>query len=115
MLNPMILPNTRLSTIALILGALTAGGGITGYVRTGSIPSVTAGCTVGAFYLLGSYRINNRQSYGVELALLASVILAGSSIPRAIKGGFKPLPTGLSVLATIGLLQFGMAFVNKQR
>ncbi|CZT19610.1 related to UPF0136 domain protein [Ramularia collo-cygni] len=104
-----------LSTIALILGALTAGGGITGYVRTGSIPSVTAGCTVGAFYLLGSYRISNKQSYGVELALLASVILAGSSIPRAVRGGFKPLPTGLSVLATIGLLQFGMAFVNKQK
>ncbi len=32
---------------AFILGALTAGGGITGYVRTGSIPSVVAGCTVG--------------------------------------------------------------------
>ena len=33
---------------AFVLGALTAGGGITGYVRTGSVPSVTAGVTVGA-------------------------------------------------------------------
>jgi uncharacterized membrane protein (UPF0136 family) len=70
---------------------------------------------VGAFYLLGAYRISNRQPYGVELALLASVILAGSSFPRAIKSSFKPLPTGLSVLASIGLLQFGLAYVNKQR
>ncbi|EGP87155.1 uncharacterized protein MYCGRDRAFT_80798 [Zymoseptoria tritici IPO323] len=106
---------STLSTIAFVLGALTAGGGITGYVRTGSIPSVTAGCTVGAFYLLGGYRISNRQSYGVELALLASVILAGSSFPRAMKSGFKPLPTGLSVLAAVGLVQFGMAFVNKNK
>lgn len=35
-------------TPAFILALLTAGGGITGYVRTGSVPSVAAGCTVGA-------------------------------------------------------------------
>ncbi|EME38306.1 hypothetical protein DOTSEDRAFT_39346 [Dothistroma septosporum NZE10] len=108
-------PRMSLSTIALILGALTAGGGITGYVRTGSIPSVAAGVTVGSLYLLGAYRLQQKASYGVELALLASVILAGSSIPRAIRTGFKPLPTGLSVLATIGLVAYGNAFVNKQR
>ncbi|KAI9655631.1 MAG: hypothetical protein M1829_000630 [Trizodia sp. TS-e1964] len=32
---------------AFILALLTAGGGITGYVRTGSIPSVVAGVGVG--------------------------------------------------------------------
>lgn len=37
-----------LATAALILGALTAGGGITGYVRTGSVPSIAAGVTVGS-------------------------------------------------------------------
>jgi uncharacterized membrane protein (UPF0136 family) len=84
-------------------------------VRTGSIPSIAAGCTVGALYLLGGYRLQNRQAYGTELALLASVVLAGSSIPRAIKGGFKPLPTGLSVIATTGLLAFGNAWANKEK
>lgn len=38
---------SSLGNIALVLGALTAGGGITGYVRTGSVPSIAAGCTVG--------------------------------------------------------------------
>ncbi|KAH3914473.1 hypothetical protein HBI56_094450 [Parastagonospora nodorum] len=103
-----------IANIALILGALTAGGGITGYVRTGSLPSVIAGVTVGALYIIGGLRISNRSTYGTELALLASVILAGSSIPRAIKSG-KPLPIGLSVLATFGLWTFGNAFVNRQR
>ncbi|KAI4658345.1 uncharacterized protein J4E79_006750 [Alternaria viburni] len=103
-----------LGNIALILGALTAGGGITGYVRTGSIPSVVAGCTVGLLYMLGGYRVNSRAAYGVELALLASVILAGSSIPRAMKSG-KPLPIGLSILATFGLWTFGNAYMNKAR
>jgi hypothetical protein len=54
--------------------------------------------------MLGGYRVNSRAAYGVELALLASVILAGSSIPRAIKSG-KPLPIGLSILATYELCE----------
>lgn len=101
-------------------------------MRTGSIPSVAAGVTVGTLvrlpplqpflrkekktdkeqYGIGGYRISQKQAYGVELALLASVILAGSSIPRAIKTR-KPLPIGLSLLATYGLINFGMAWQNK--
>jgi len=100
--------------IAFFLGLLTAGGGITGYVRTGSIPSVAAGCTVGALYGLGAMRIRNRQPYGVEFALLASLVLAGSSIPRAMKSG-KPLPTMLSLIALFGLVNFGLAFNGRAR
>ncbi|KAK5059866.1 hypothetical protein LTR84_009749 [Exophiala bonariae] len=122
-------------TPAYILGALTSVGGVTGYVRTGSVPSIAAGLTVGALvrekallkgylyrnlvgtdcyfqYILGGYRIAKRQTYGVELALLASVVLAGSSIPRAIKTG-KPLPAGLSALAATGLFIYGRAFLAK--
>jgi uncharacterized membrane protein (UPF0136 family) len=54
-------------------------------------------------------RIKNGTTYGVELALLASIVLAGSSIPRAIKTG-KPLPIVLSLLATFGLWTFGTAW-----
>jgi uncharacterized membrane protein (UPF0136 family) len=63
-------------------------------------------------YLVGGYRMQNKLSYGVELALLASVILAGASIPRAIRGG-KPLPTGLSALALFGLYTYGSAYLKK--
>ncbi|KAI9727908.1 MAG: hypothetical protein M1828_005313 [Chrysothrix sp. TS-e1954] len=98
--------------IAYGLAVLTAGGGTMGYVRTGSIPSVAAGVTVGALYGLGGYRMQNRQPYGAEIALLASVVLAGSSIPRAARS-MKPLPLGLSVLALYGLFNFGMAVRNK--
>lgn len=83
-------------------------------LRAGSIPSLAAGCSVGALYALGGYRLQNRASYGVEAALLASVVLAGSSIPRAIKTQ-KGLPVGLSVLAAFGLYNFGMAFANRTR
>ena len=68
---------------------------------------------MGALYALGGYRIQNKQPYGIELALLASVVLAGSSVPRAIKTQ-KPLPLGLSLVAVFGLYNFGMAFANKR-
>lgn len=55
----------------------------------------------------------NGMIAGIELALLASVVLAGSSIPRAIKVQ-KPLPIALSVLAATGLYNFGVAFANKR-
>jgi len=101
-----------IETPAYILGALTAGGGTFGYIKTGSVPSIAAGVTVGALYLIGGYRIQNRQSYGVELALLASIILAGSSVPRALKSQ-KPLPTGLSLLALYGLYTYGNVYRQK--
>lgn len=111
------------------MGGLTSIGGIIGYVRTGSVPSIAAGLTVGFLvwfyplvceeqaltpkqYLIGGYRVQKRQPYGIELALLASILLAGSSIPRAIKSG-KPLPAGLSVLAATGLFIYGRAFMAK--
>jgi uncharacterized membrane protein (UPF0136 family) len=53
--------------------------------------------------------MQNRQPYGVELAILASIILAGSSIPRAIRSQM-PLPSALSALALYGLYTFGNAY-----
>lgn len=94
--------------------------------RTGSVPSLgklkrlaplqshdtdlrypVAGLGVGALYTYSSQRIRSNQPYGIELALLASTALAGSSIPRAIKTG-KPLPQVLSLLAAAGLIYYGM-------
>lgn len=54
-------------------------------------------------------RLRAGQSYGEELGLLASAVLGGSSIPRVIKTGGKPVPLGLSVLATYGAVVFGLA------
>lgn len=53
--------------------------------------------------------MRNRQPYGVEFALLASLVLAGSSIPRAIRSQ-KPLPVALSIVAAYGLFNFGQAW-----
>ncbi|KOS18975.1 UPF0136 membrane protein [Escovopsis weberi] len=98
----------KLSKVSFVLAALTAGGGFAGYARTGSLPSVIAGTAVGALYGLGGYRIQNRQPYGVELSLLASLVLGASAFPRAIRLR-KPVPIFLSLLSAYGILTFGSA------
>ncbi|KAK6065216.1 transmembrane protein 14C [Seiridium cupressi] len=98
-----------LENTAFALGGLTATGGTIGYLRTGSLPSVAAGWTVGLLYALGGYRLQNREPYGLELALLASVVLGGSSIPRALRLR-KPVPVVLSIVSLFGAFVFGDAF-----
>ncbi|KAJ5444225.1 uncharacterized protein N7458_008097 [Penicillium daleae] len=102
------------TTSALVLSLLTSLGGAIGYARTGSIPSIAAGLSVGALYLLSYLRLRAGESYGEEIGLLASTVLGGSSIPRAIKTGGKPVPLGLSVLATYGVVVFGLALREKK-
>ncbi|KAK2762086.1 hypothetical protein FQN54_001093 [Arachnomyces sp. PD_36] len=109
------MPTQSLTTnSAGALSFLTAVGGIIGYARTGSIPSIVAGVSVGAVYALGFYRLRLQQSYGEELGLLASAVLGGSSIPRAIKTRGKALPVGLSFLAAYGLVVFGLAYRDRR-
>lgn len=100
-------------TSAGALSALTSLGGIIGYARTGSIPSIAAGLSVGALYLLSFFRLRNNQPYAEEIGLLASTVLAGSSVPRALRLR-KPVPIALSVIATYGLVIFGLAFRDKR-
>lgn len=57
---------------------------------------------------VGGYRIQNKQPYGIETCLAASIILGGASIPRAIRLR-KPVPVLLSIIATYGLITFGSA------
>lgn len=96
------------ATPALALSLLTSLGGAIGYARTGSIPSIAAGLTIGALYFYSYTRLQAGQPYGNEIALFASVVLGGSSVPRVIKtGGKKVVPIGLGVLALYGEVVFG--------
>jgi len=99
---------------AALLSLFTSCGGIAGYARTGSIPSIVAGLSVGTLYAISFFLLQTGQPYGEEFALVASAVLGGSSIPRAIKTRGKPIPLGLSLLATYGLLVFGFAYRRRR-
>ncbi|KZP01577.1 hypothetical protein CALVIDRAFT_11097 [Calocera viscosa TUFC12733] len=83
---------------ALTMAALCIVGGVTGYVRSQSIPSLIAGTGVGVIYGWSGYQIRSGGNYGYEGALAASVILFGASVPRAAKG---PIPLGLTIASAL--------------
>ncbi|KAG9018412.1 hypothetical protein FRB93_000115 [Tulasnella sp. JGI-2019a] len=87
------------------MAGLCAVGGVTGFVRTRSIPSIVAGLGVGALYGWSAMNIQNGDpSLGLQGALGASVILFLSSIPRVRKG---PVPAVLAVTAAGSAAYYG--------
>ncbi|KAF8739108.1 Inositolphosphorylceramide synthase subunit Kei1, partial [Rhizoctonia solani] len=85
------------------MAVLCSIGGITGFARTKSIPSLVAGVGVGGMYGYAGYQIRNGGNYGYETALAASVILFLSSVPRARKG---PVPLTLSITSAAAAIYY---------
>ncbi|EIE89956.1 hypothetical protein G6F57_000004 [Rhizopus arrhizus] len=90
------------------MAGLCVAGGVIGFARTRSVPSLVAGLGVGALYGAAGRLIQQNKDYGHETAVAASAILGGAMIPRAIKTK-KPLPIALSVIS----LTAGSYYVKK--
>ncbi|KAL9539998.1 hypothetical protein MBANPS3_009945 [Mucor bainieri] len=82
------------------MAALCTAGGIAGYARSRSIPSLVAGVGVGAMYGVAGYLIKENRYYGHETGVAASVIMASSMVPKAIKTG-KPFSVTLAVCSVV--------------
>ncbi|XP_050296819.1 transmembrane protein 14C [Anthonomus grandis grandis] len=79
-----------------------AAGGIMGYVKAGSIPSLAAGLIFGTALAIGAYQTTqDPMRYGVQLA--ASSILAGVMGLRFYKSG-KIMPAGVVTLLSVGII-----------
>jgi len=80
---------------AYTMSALCSAGGIAGFTRTGSIPSLVAGVGVGALYGWSAYQMQyGDPELGLKGAFLASALLFTSSLPRIRKG---PVPVMLAL------------------
>ncbi|KAI5954349.1 hypothetical protein KGF54_002124 [Candida jiufengensis] len=87
---------------AFTLSGLCAVGGLMGYFRKGSLPSLVAGLAVSTLYGYSGYLLKNNSNYGLELAVGTSSLLFIAGLSRAIPTGFqKPIPLLLLVLGGV--------------
>ena len=87
-----------------VFGILTIAGGIVGYVKAGSTPSIVAGSITGILLLVGGWLIPEHRVPGLIIVLVVSILLALQFIPKFIRTG-RVMPAGLmSILSAIGLI-----------
>ncbi|KAG9040967.1 hypothetical protein FS837_012902 [Tulasnella sp. UAMH 9824] len=92
---------------AFAMAVLCAFGGVIGFARTGSVPSVIAGLSIGALYGRSADLIlHGDPNVGIQGALAASVFLCVSSVPRALAKR-KPVPAILAVAGTVAATYYG--------
>jgi uncharacterized membrane protein (UPF0136 family) len=97
----------------LIFGALTIVGGVIGYVKAGSVPSIIAGAITGVILLIAGYILPEHRAAGLVTALIVSLLLAGQFVPKLIRTG-KVMPAGLmSILSVIGIVVVIVAWLKK--
>ena len=96
-----------------IFGALTIIGGIIGYVKAGSLPSIIAGAVTGVLLLIAGSLLSSHRLIGLATAFVVSVLLAAQFVPKFIRTG-KLMPAGLmSILSVIGIVVVIVAWLKK--
>jgi uncharacterized membrane protein (UPF0136 family) len=86
--------------LAYSCAALCASGGIAGFVRAKSIPSLVAGSAFAILFTASAFLIKNNKDYGYELATVTSAVLAASMAKKAFSGKFIPIGlVGMSMLS----------------
>jgi uncharacterized membrane protein (UPF0136 family) len=97
----------------IIFGALTIVGGVIGYVKAGSVPSIVAGVITGVLLLAAGFLLPEHRVAGLTIALITSLLLAGQFIPKFVRTG-KAMPAGMmSILSAIGLVMAIVAWLKK--
>jgi uncharacterized membrane protein (UPF0136 family) len=97
----------------LIFGLLTIAGGIIGYVKAGSAPSIIAGSITGILLIVAAWLLPEHRAAGLATALVISLVLAAQFVPKFIRTG-KVMPAGMmSILSVIGLVVALVAGMRK--
>jgi uncharacterized membrane protein (UPF0136 family) len=97
----------------IIFGALTIVGGVIGYVKAGSAPSIIAGAITGVLLLAAGFLLPEHRAAGLAIAFITSLLLAAQFVPKFMRTG-KAMPAGMmSILSVIGLIVAIVAWVKK--
>jgi len=95
---------------ALTAGALSLIGGVVGFARKRSVPSLVGGLSVGGLYIWSGFALQDGRPYGLEGALGSSILLFLSSAPRFLKGS---VPKIMSLTAASATVYYGLAYLDQ--
>lgn len=87
----------------LIYGLLSGFGGIWGYVKSNSKPSLIAGCISGILLLIAAWMQIQNYSLGLLMSQVIIALLVIVFTARLIKTG-KFMPSGIMLIAGIAAL-----------
>ena len=97
----------------IVFGILTIAGGVIGYVKAGSMPSIIAGSISGILLLTAAFLLPEHRVAGLATGLIVALLLAGQFIPKFIRTG-KAMPAGMmSILSVIGIVMAILAWMKK--
>ena len=97
----------------IVFGILTIAGGVIGYVKAGSMPSIIAGSISGIVLLVAAFLLPDHVVAGLAVGLIVSLLLAGQFVPKFIRTG-KTMPAGMmSILSVIGIIMAIVAWTKK--
>jgi len=88
----------------IIFGLLTIAGGVIGYLKARSIPSITAGSIAGVLLLITAFLLPEHRTSALMVALLLSLLLLVQFAPKFFRTG-KVMPAGvMSLLSLLGII-----------
>ncbi|HEY1893736.1 MAG TPA: TMEM14 family protein [Chthoniobacterales bacterium] len=97
----------------IIFGILTIAGGIIGYVKAASVPSLIAGGITGILLVVAAFLLPEHRAAGLATAFIVSLLLAAQFVPKFLRTG-RVMPAGMmSILSVIGIIVAIVAWLKK--
>ena len=94
-------------------GILTIAGGIIGYVKAASLPSIIAGGITGILLLVAAFLLPEHRAAGLATAFIVSLLLGAQFVPKFLRTG-RVMPAGMmSILSMIGIIVAIVAWLKK--
>jgi uncharacterized membrane protein (UPF0136 family) len=83
----------------LVFALATAAGGIMGYVKAQSMPSLLAGVVSGLLLAAAGVLTTQKPTVGIVLGLVVSLLLLGKFLPAVLKGSTSAAAMPMAVLS----------------
>jgi uncharacterized membrane protein (UPF0136 family) len=106
-----MLPATRL--YFFVFAALTAAGGLMGFLKAQSKASLIAGVVSGLLLAVSAYLIPVKTTAGLTTGLVVSLLLLGRFLPAYIKKGAAMPAIPMIILSAVGIVLTVTALVKR--